>query len=114
MTRAEFEAHLRVCFQHDNVRARERGHDAPANGLTADQEREIAERVERNYPTPTQCPGCAAWDSGMAAPAQSGEPVAKIIAVDEYGPRIEWTTHWVELIGAKLYAAAQPASGDKL
>lgn len=50
MTRAEFEQHLRVCLQHDNVRSRERGRNAPLDGLTAEQEREIAERVELNYP----------------------------------------------------------------
>ncbi|MDN7165564.1 hypothetical protein M0D66_19015 [Paraburkholderia sp. SECH2] len=51
MTRAEFESHQRVCYQHDNVRVRERGGDAPLHGLTAEQEREIAERVELNYPS---------------------------------------------------------------
>lgn len=72
MTRAEFEAQLRVGYQHDNVRARGRGHDAPLNGLTADQQQEIAERVELSYPAsaynypPKACPGCTAWDSGAS------------------------------------------------
>lgn len=72
MTRAEFEQNLRICFQHDNVRARERGRDAPINGLTTDQEREIAERVERSYPASAYdyaakvCPGCTAFDNGAS------------------------------------------------
>lgn len=72
MTRAEFASHLRVCFQHDNVRARERGRDAPLHSLTTDQEREIAERVELSYPAsaynypPKACLGCTAWDSGAS------------------------------------------------
>jgi hypothetical protein len=66
LTRAEFEKELRIGYQHANVRARERGRNAPINGLTVDQEREIAERVELNYPTAAQCPGCRAFDSGMA------------------------------------------------
>lgn len=66
LTREEFEHRLRVGYQHDNVRARERGRDAPLNCLTAEQEREIMERIELNYPTPKVCPGCHAWDLGMA------------------------------------------------
>jgi hypothetical protein len=62
-TRAEFEAYLRVCFQHDNVRAKERGLTANERTL-ADQEKEIKERVQRNYPD--ECPGCHAWDSGLS------------------------------------------------
>jgi len=38
----------------------------------------------------------------------SAEPVAKITAADEYGPMLEWSTHWVELIGKSLYT--YPAS----
>lgn len=38
-------------------------------------------------------------------------PVARIEGIDEYGPRLEWLTHWVEVgVGTKLYTAApQPA-----
>ncbi|WP_175786381.1 hypothetical protein [Burkholderia cenocepacia] len=63
MTRDEFEHRLRIGFQHDNVRAHV---NAPDFGLTADQEREIAERVALNYPTQTDCPGCTAFDSGAS------------------------------------------------
>jgi hypothetical protein len=63
MTRAEFEHHLRVCFQHDNVRAKERGLTVNDRTL-ADQEVEIKARVKLNYPD--ECPGCTAWNSGMA------------------------------------------------
>jgi hypothetical protein len=34
---------------------------------------------------------------------ESGEAVARIKSADEYGPIIEWTRHWVDLIGKKLY-----------
>lgn len=44
------------------------------------------------------------------------EPVAKITGADEYGPMIQWPTHWVDLIGADLYAAPAltPAARDVL
>lgn len=45
-----------------------------------------------------------------ASEAAAGEPVAKVKGADEYGPILEWSKHWVELIGAKLYAAPQAAS----
>lgn len=36
------------------------------------------------------------------------EPVARIEGIDEYGPRLEWTQHWVDVgVGAKLYTASQ-------
>jgi hypothetical protein len=38
------------------------------------------------------------------AAAKGHEPVVKIHAADEYGPLLEWSTHWVELIGKSLYA----------
>lgn len=42
-----------------------------------------------------------------AAPAGM-EPVARIEGIDEYGPRLEWTQHWVDVgVGAKLYTASQ-------
>ncbi|AQW32692.1 hypothetical protein B0B51_23205 (plasmid) [blood disease bacterium A2-HR MARDI] len=43
------------------------------------------------------------------------QPVATVVAVDEYGPRLEWEKHWVELIGAKLYThpeASAPGLSD--
>lgn len=46
------------------------------------------------------------------APAGGGQAVAKIVAVDEYGPRIEWTKHWVELVGASLYASPPAPAAD--
>ncbi|HEX7892555.1 MAG TPA: hypothetical protein VF447_00095 [Terriglobales bacterium] len=65
MTRAEFQDHLRVCLQHDNVRRHERG----IPQMTQDEmDSEIRERVERSYPSSAydyspRCPGCAAFDS---------------------------------------------------
>lgn len=37
----------------------------------------------------------------------SGEAVAKIVGVDEYGPQIQWSKHWVELNGRTLYVKDQ-------
>ncbi len=37
------------------------------------------------------------------------KPVAKITGADEYGPMLQWSTHWVELIGANLYTT-QPTA----
>jgi hypothetical protein len=64
MTRAEFESHLRVCFQHDNVLA----HVNASNGfrLTDEQEREVTKRADLNYPSVARCPGCAAFDSNAS------------------------------------------------
>jgi hypothetical protein len=64
MTRAEFESHLRVCYQHDNVRA----HVNASEGfrLMEQQERDVSARAELNYPIAIRCPGCDAWNSGMA------------------------------------------------
>jgi hypothetical protein len=45
-----------------------------------------------------------------AAPVQ--EPVAKIKRIDEYGPMLDWYTHWTDFpVGTKLYTSppAQPA-----
>ncbi|WCM21432.1 hypothetical protein NDK50_08270 [Paraburkholderia bryophila] len=68
MTRAEFERHLRLVLQHDNVRRKERG----IPEMTADaMKAEIAERVERNYPASAfdyaakACPGCSAFDGDL-------------------------------------------------
>jgi len=33
--------------------------------------------------------------------------VAKIVDVDEYGPQIQWSRHWVELNGRTLYVKEQ-------
>lgn len=38
-----------------------------------------------------------------ASQTGSGEAVAKIVGVDEYGPQIEWSRHWVEINGCTLY-----------
>lgn len=38
-----------------------------------------------------------------ASQTGSGEAVAKIVGVDEYGPQIQWSRHWVELNGRTLY-----------
>jgi hypothetical protein len=49
----------------------------------------------------------------LAAPVQ--EPAARLKGVDEYGPMLDWYTHWVTIpIGTKLYttppaAPTQPA-----
>lgn len=39
--------------------------------------------------------------------AQGIKHVAEVVGVDEYGPMLEWSTHWVELVGAKLYIHPQ-------
>lgn len=44
--------------------------------------------------------------------SNAGGAVAKIVGVDEYGPQIEWTKHWVELNGASLYTHPAPASKE--
>jgi hypothetical protein len=64
ITRGEFESHLRVCYQHDNVRA----HVNASEGfrLTDEQKREVTERVDLNYPIALHCLGCESWDSGAA------------------------------------------------
>ena len=37
------------------------------------------------------------------------EPVARLEGIDEYGPRLEWFSPWVNLpVGAKLYAEPRP------
>lgn len=64
MTRAEFEHSLRIGYQHDNVRRHVNASEHFK--LTDAQQRDIAERVELNYPTIKACPGCHAFDSGMA------------------------------------------------
>lgn len=38
---------------------------------------------------------------------QGRQHVATVVGADEYGPMLEWSTHWVELIGAKLYTRPQ-------
>ena len=64
--------------------------------------------------TPTQagwCDGCSPDNcGGCATPTATAgmEPVARIEGIDEYGPRIEWTQHWVDIgVGAKLYTESQ-------
>jgi hypothetical protein len=41
-------------------------------------------------------------------PVEPVVPVAKITAADEYGPIIEWSKHWVHLIGASLFVRPAP------
>jgi len=41
---------------------------------------------------------------------QGRQHVATVVGADEYGPMLEWSTHWVELIGAKLYTRPQQAA----
>lgn len=53
---------------------------------------------------------CARELRALAEKAGSAESVAKIIGIDEYGPMLEWSKHWVNVgVGAKLYAAAPPS-----
>lgn len=61
----------------------------------------------------TDSPGCkikkklTKASQPVAVPAGM-EPVARIEGIDEYGPRLEWTQHWVDVgVGAKLYTATQ-------
>jgi len=56
----------------------------------------------------------AAWRAArQSAGATRQEPVATVKDADEYGPIIEWEKHWVELIGANLYAAPIGDNGAK-
>lgn len=48
----------------------------------------------------------AKWGAQPVAAPEG--PVARIEGIDEYGPRLEWTQHWVDVgVGAKLYTASQ-------
>ncbi|MBB5448409.1 MULTISPECIES: hypothetical protein [unclassified Paraburkholderia] len=54
------------------------------------------------------------WQARAAASAQATvQAVAKITAADEYGPIIQWSTHWTELIGRSLYATP-PQDGAQI
>ncbi|MCP1117007.1 hypothetical protein LIOPPNJA_00085 [Robbsia andropogonis] len=51
-------------------------------------------------------------ESALAAPASAqseAKPVATIEGADEYGPRLNWHSHWVNHIGASLYTAPSAA-----
>ena len=61
----------------------------------------IARAVLAKWGTPAPASQPVAAPAGM-------EPVARIEGIDEYGPRLEWTQHWVDVgVGAKLYTASQ-------
>jgi len=48
-------------------------------------------------------------DERGKCPACAPHAVAEIRGIDEYGPMIDWHTHWVDLgVGAKLYAHPAP------
>ena len=61
----------------------------------------------------TDSPGCKIKNkltkaSQPVAATAGMDPVARIEGIDEYGPRIEWTQHWVDVgVGAKLYTESQ-------
>lgn len=41
------------------------------------------------------------------------KPVVKIVGGDEYGPLLEWSTHWAELVGKTLCLEdTHPPTGD--
>lgn len=62
-----------------------------------------------------------AWSVWQARAALASAPVAGeaqpaiiLKAVDEYGPQLEWTKHWVEYpIGTKFYAAPQASEAAR-
>lgn len=60
-------------------------------------ERDKADWLKANAP--------GGWidDLRRASQPGSGEAVAKIVDVDEYGPQIQWSRHWVDLKGRTLY-----------
>ena len=59
--------------------------------------------MNRRAPTPTD------------AATVGIEPVARIEGIDEYGPRLEWTQHWVDVgVGAKLYTETQVQAMPRL
>lgn len=58
----------------------------------------ISERIEAIQDALAAQPPAVSGDEAMVQ-------VATITGVDEYGPRLEWSTHWVDLgTDAKLYA----------
>jgi hypothetical protein len=84
MTRQEFERDLRSRYQHDRVRAHERGN--PIN-LERD-EKDIQERVTLNYGK-ANCLGCSAFDVGMSEVKFDNECVgcrARMRALSGLGP----------------------------
>jgi hypothetical protein len=44
----------------------------------------------------------------------ASEPVATVMSVDEYGPILQWTRPWSELVGVKLCAGFVEKSTDTL
>jgi hypothetical protein len=61
---------------------------------------ELAERIARTIGDKALADRAAAL---LADRGSETKPVAKIVGADEYGPMLEWSTHWVELIGKSLY-----------
>lgn len=53
-------------------------------------------------------------ESSLAARQPVGEPVIVLRGVDEYGPMLDWQTHWVEFqVGTKFYTAPPAQDVDQ-
>lgn len=78
--------------------------DLDSNAAKPEQQRELARPVALGQ----SLGGGADKGSGDSKTQGKQQSVATVVGVDEYGPMLQWTTHWVELVGAKLYAAPQP------
>jgi hypothetical protein len=48
----------------------------------------------------------------LAASEERAKPVAYIAGADEYGPKLLWKTHWVDLIGESLYTCPVTSRDD--
>ena len=46
---------------------------------------------------------CERLEAELAA-LKKQKPVAVVVSADEYGPCLEWKKHWLDFIGATLYA----------
>ena len=96
--------------------------EKPGEWLVCSKETAEALRARRNYEVrklyaaPTLCvpktpESETQTDLSLTGATQAKQkPVARLEGIDEYGPRLEWFSHWVNLpVGSKLYAAPQPA-----
>lgn len=92
--------------------ARETGLRTHLQGVSATDARALLKAfVDALPPAPASQPvavpaGTVEHDS-TSMPAEV-EAAARIEGIDEYGPRLEWRQHWVDVgVGAKLFTAAQ-------
>lgn len=80
--------------------------DMDSNAAKPEQQRELAGSVALGQ----SVGGSKDKAAGHSQAQGIKHHVATVVGVDEYGPMLEWTTHWVELVGAKLYTRPQPAA----